>query len=213
MKWLYKMIWKYFKDGLIDYYTSSQNNPIHLSELEYRFTDSKGRKYYGFTSHMVLPLSRFGKLREYLIWLSNGLTQDTLTQLIEIAETEIEKGVNNISQKKNAGLVKIGAIMHEIKTRKDIIRPLELIYNVGAVQLIREDENPNTFNQKIHQEKVEQMMEEEENGNYFFFQLTELNKLLNFATMSETELTTYMRESNRELSQLREKIRLLKSSA
>lgn len=210
MKWLYKIIWRYFKDGLIAYYTSSQNNPIHLSELEYRFTDSKGRKYYGFTSHMALPLSRFGKLREYLIWLSNGLTQDTLTQLIEIGESEIEKGVVNVSNKKNAGLVKIGAIMHEIKTRKDIIRPLELIYNVGAVQLIREDENPNTFNQKIHQEKVEQMMEEEESGNYFFFQLPELNKLLNFATMSETELMVFISESKQEMEMLKEKIKALK---
>lgn len=211
MNWLYKRLWECFGEGLTRYYVSSQNNPTQLSELEYRFTDSNGKKYYGFTSKMGLPLSRFGRLQDFLSVLSRNIDGTTLRDLIEIAEKEIEKGVQRISENKNAGLVKIGAILYEIKERESKIKSVQLLYNVAAVQLVREDENPDVFNEKIHQEKVEQILREEDNENFFFFRLPELKKLFDSLTMSKEEWRAYLRESTKELNILQEKKKILGS--
>ena len=181
---IYKILWKLFNKGLLPYMVKSQNKEYKFTELEYRFIDSNGKKYYGFPDNISLPEDRWSQLQDFLTWLSNGLTAETLTKLISKAEKAIEDGIVKMADSKRPNAIKIAAILNEIKTRQDMIRPNELLYNIIAVQLIREDEDPLVFNNNIHREKVDQFEFERLEGNNFFLQLREFVTVWSFQKMS-----------------------------
>lgn len=192
---IYKIIWNLFSKGLIKYYVKSQNIPYKYSDLEYRFTDSNGKRYYGMPEKMSISEDRWAKLQEFLIWLSNGLTAESLNMLLDKADKHLEDGVVKMAENKRPNAIKLAAIMNEIRTRQDMIRPNELLYNILAVQLIREDEDPMLFNNKIHMEKVIQFEDERELGNNFFFALPEFKILWRFQNFTEEQWTEYFKAS------------------
>jgi hypothetical protein len=206
---MYKYIWKLFNKGLIKYYISSQNNPLNFNELEYRFTDSNGKKYYGFSDKISMSNDRGQMLDTYITWLANGLTPESLNNLIDKAEKALEDGIVKMHNNQRPNAIKIGAILHEIKTRQDMIKPIELIYNILAVQLVREDEDPMLFSNKIQLEKVEQFTLEEKNNNNFFLRLKELRMLWSFQRMSETEYSQYLTQQMETYQKLKEKLAYL----
>ena len=59
---------------------------IPHSKLELCFTDSCGCKYYKFPEAMTLPVERFGKLQEFMMWMSASLTPAEFDSLIEEGE-------------------------------------------------------------------------------------------------------------------------------
>jgi len=181
-----KLIWKLFGKKLREYYISEENNPIELKELLFAFTTKK--KYYRFPAHITLPVSRYGKLQEYLMYMSARLTAENIDLLIDKGIDIIEKGIQN-----DHGASKVTAILHQLKDRNDKVIPHQLIYNYLAVQFVREDEDPQVFNNQIHMEKVDDLMANSDNR--FFFHLPELKKLFDLTTMSETEWEQYVNES------------------
>jgi len=190
-----KFIWKILGDRLTEHYVKSQNKPYKFSQLEYRLTDSNGNRYYGFPENLSISEDRYNKLQEFLIWLSNGLTPESLNTLIDKANKAIEDGVVKLANNKRVNMIKVGAVLHEIKTRQDMIKPAELLYNIIAVQLIREDEDPMLFNNSVHLEKVEQIKAEKELGNSFFFSIPESQKVWKYQSMSEAQWTEYLDKS------------------
>lgn len=181
-----KLLWKLFGKQLKAFYLSEQNTPVTLKELSYAFSTEK--KYYRFPSSMALPVPRYGKLQEYLMYMSARLTAENIDLLINKGIEVIENGIKN-----DNGASKVAAILHQLGDRNDKIIPHQLIYNFLAVQYVREDEDPKVFNNEIHMEKVDDLMANSDNS--FFFRLPELKKLLNLTTMSETEWKTYVSES------------------
>lgn len=164
---------------------------IPHSKLELCFTDSKGKKYYKFPEDMSLPLERFGKLQEYMMWMSAGLTSNELDLLLDEADKALTEG---LTQKKNAS--KIGFIISQIRDRKSMVIHTELLYNFMAVQTVREDESAEVVNNAIHLEKVDQFKEETKSGKtYFFFHSLGLKKLNDLFNMSEAEWNKFWEES------------------
>lgn len=164
---------------------------IPHSKLELCFTDSKGKKYYKFPEDMSLPLERFGKLQEYMMWMSAGLTSNELDLLLDEADKALTEG---LTQKKNAS--KIGFIISQIRDRKSMVIHTELLYNFMAVQTVREDEAAEVVNNAIHLDKVNQFKEETKNGKtYFFFHSLGLKKLNDLFNMSEAEWNKFWEES------------------
>lgn len=180
-------MWKYWEKDLTAYYISSVNKPTTHTDLIYAFTDKKGKKYYTFPEKMALSVDRWGELQKYLTFMSSALTGEELDEMIDVADKALTEG---LLQKKNAS--KIGAILHEIRQRRDMVIHTELVYNYLAVQYIREDELPDRFNNVIQMEKVDQFKEED---NKFFFALPELKKLQDLFQMSEQEWIKYWKQS------------------
>ncbi|MFI5404926.1 MAG: hypothetical protein ACHQ1D_00285 [Nitrososphaerales archaeon] len=164
---------------------------IPHAKLELCFTDSKGVKYYKFPDNMSLPLERFGKLQEYMMWMSSGITSTELDGLLDEADKALTEG---LLQKKNAA--RIGFILSEIRDRKNMVIHTELLYNFLSVQVIRQDEQPEFYNNSIQMEKVAQFKEETKNGKtYDFFLRIGLKKLNALFNMSEAEWNRLWEES------------------
>lgn len=194
-----KLLWKLFGKRLKEFYISEQNTPVTLNELSFAFSTKK--KYYRFPSGMALPVSRYGKLQEFLMYMSARLTPDNIDLLINKAIEVIDKGIEN-----DSGASKVAAILYQLKDRKDKIIPHQLVYNYLAVQFVREDEDPKVFNNQIHMEKVDDLMENCDNS--FFFRLTELRSLFNLTIMSEQEWLTYVNESKLQQLLVKESLKI-----
>lgn len=189
------------------FFSSRPKTSIPAESLEYVFTDSLGIKYYKFSENASLPIERFGKLQEYMMYMSAGITASELDLLLDEADKALTDG---LTQKKNAA--KIGFIISQIRERKNMVIHTELLYNFLAIQVIREDEKPEHFNNQIHLEKIEQFKLETEKGNtYNFFLKTGLQKLNALFKMSEAEWTKFWDESLAQQKLLKEAIKLLQS--
>lgn len=180
---------------------------IPHAKLEYCFSDSLGVKYYKFPESMSLPLERLGQLQKYMMWMSSGITSSELDKLLDEADKALTDG---LTQKKNAA--KIGFILTEIRDRKNMVIHTELLYNFLAVQVIREDEAAEFYNNSIQLEKVERFKAETAKGNtYDFFLRIGLKKLNVLFSMSEQEWNKYWDESIQQQKALTEAIRIIQS--
>lgn len=167
-----------------------QNTSFDIGSMEYCLVDLSGKKYYSFPESLALPLERMGKIEEYLQWITSGLTGDTISFLCDEMDKLLSDGLKT---GKNAS--KIGLIISEIRGRKEMAIPVELMYNLLAVQLIREDENPEVFNNQIQIEKIIALKELNEQTGGFFFGLKELKQLQNLFNMSPEEWSNYWERS------------------
>lgn len=178
---------------------------IPHSRLEKCFKDSTGHTYYKFPEAMSLPIERFGKLQEYMMWMSAGLTSSELELLLDEADKALTAG---LVQGKNAA--KIGFVLQQIRDRKNMVIHTELLYNFLAVQVVREDELPEFFNNALHIEKIEQFKLETANGKtYDFFLRIGLKKLNDLFNMSEAEWTRFWGESLEAQRLLNEMVKII----
>lgn len=168
IKWLYNK----YKQHFIKLYLEEVKPKADFSQMEYRFTDSNGKAYYGYPKDLETSMSmdRFGYWQDFYTWFSRNMTDETLIKCLNIIDEALNNGLTN-KNKKSASI--IGAVSQEMRAAKDMARTSEVIYNMLACQLIREDENLFAFNNNIHMEKVDQFRFEVDNNNAFFLQMKE----------------------------------------
>ena len=178
---------------------------IPHSKLELCFTDSNRVKYYKFPEAMSLPVERFGKLQEFMMWMSASITPVEFDSLIDEGERAL---MTCMTDKK--GFSKIGYVFEMMRERRKMCIHTELLYNFLSVQVIREDEQPEHFNNSIHLEKIEQFKAETKDGKtYDFFLRIGLKKLNALFNMSEAEWTRYWDESLQGQKVLSEMVKII----
>lgn len=163
---------------------------LTTNNLTHQFTDDDGNAYYSFPKEVELPISRMGKLQEYLMWMAKGVSKEEYIKAIDYAETAL---INGLSDKK--GVAKIGFVLHELKDRCNMVIHDELFYNIIAVQLIRDDESPSEFNNEIHIQKVEAFKKMDKKDDCFFLHIQELLGQLGLTNITKKNLDELLRES------------------
>lgn len=186
----YKKIYEANKEEFKRLVALDQNKPIGTADLKHTCIDLQGKSYYSFTDAVDIPLERLAKIEEYKLWLSSGLHKETVEVLCDKAEEILSSGLT-----KGKGSAKLGLIISELRERQNMVVPVELLYNLIAVQLVREDENPNVFNNEIHLQKIVALKELSDQSGSFFFGWSELKQLQGWLNMSEAEWVQYWRES------------------
>lgn len=201
-------LWKLHREDFLKI-LSAERKPLHLTSLSYAFVDSNGKKYFRFPKDVTLPGERFGKLNEYVTFISKGLTAEEDILLDESIERLLEAGIGKSQKNVSA----IGAILQERKKRRSLVIHTELLYNLMAVQLIREDESTESFDNDIQMQKVMMFKQMTKEGStYFFFQKQELNRLSNLSGMSQSEWDQYWEESLIQQKALPQALKLFESS-
>lgn len=185
-------LWNEHREEFLKIYSIEQVKPLTHANLVKAFIDKNGKQIYRFAKDISLPLERFGKLNEYMTYMAKGLTAEEDTEMDLAIEKILEQGIGKSQKNVSA----IGAILQERKKRRALVIHHELLYNFIAVQLVREDERPEVFDNDIHMEKIKtfkDMVADE--GAYFFFQKQELNRLSVLSNLSPSEWGTYWEES------------------
>jgi hypothetical protein len=143
------------------------------SRLELVF-EHEGRKYYRFPKDLSLPVNRFANSLLLLELLSSGLSGQEVDMILEVMEKAVHKGLQ--SPKNAASVV---ACIHAIKQRKNMIVHKDLLLNIAATFIIRDDESATgDMVSTIHDEKVklfERLAEKE--GEHGFFMSLAITKL------------------------------------
>ena len=200
--------WKKHKAELLKIYALEQDAKIETSALEKWFIDSNGKQYFKFPKQMALPIERMGKLNEFYTHLSAGISGSEMAKIISAMDNILSEGIG-----KPETASKMGALVHILKQRQQLVFHTEILYNILAVQAIREDEKPEVYSNEMQMEKVSQFKEEVANQNsYFFFHQTQLQTPIDLLKLSQAEWTTLWAESEAEQQALREILDLLVTS-
>ena len=204
-----KQIWKDHRDELLKLYAAEVPQGDKLS-MDKALVDLNGKVYYRFTgSSTIIPLERMGKMQDFLTMMSAGLDEKELSALIDVANNELALALNG----KKADVVKIGAVLSQIKERQQMILHDQLMWQFMAVQLVREDEPAARFVQKIHDEKVEALQElYYAHPDFAFFQTPELRLLNDMLRSSQQDWEILLVNSIRERDRLKRMISYLRGA-
>lgn len=195
------------KEEFNKFFASTQSQKITHKELEKWFIDSNGAQYYQFPKKMSLPIERLGNLKGYYTFLSSGLSGSEHERIIEAEEKILSEGIG-----KPETAAKLGALIHLKRERLKLVVHPELLYNIIAVQMIREDEDPAIFNNQIHLEKVAQFKTEVQKQNaYFFFHQIQLQEPINLLRTSQAEFQTLWHESEAAIASLQQILNIIQS--
>ncbi len=169
------------------------------------FTDLEGNGYYKFSKGTDLPISRMGKVLEYMAWLRKGADVDEYLSALEIAKKGLEKGIAD-----GKGLARIGFVLTELENRTKMVIHDELFYNIIAAQIIRHDESVTDFNNEIHLQKVEAFKKMDSIDDTFFLNIQEYLAALNLHNISKTEYENLMSVSRQARAALEKMKEILK---
>lgn len=172
-----------------------KKNTTPFTNVKYFHKDSNGYKWYEFNDKMGMPPLRYVMLQKFIsIWNLN-LSDKQLDDLIELANSTIEDGLQKKVNGKHINLLKIAGILNEIQSRREYIRPFELLADLIAINLLREDEDYYIFDNKIHLEKKEYILQEAKKKEVFFMNTTIFQQLTKQSINSSESLQIYLEES------------------
>lgn len=180
----FESIYAQHRQEFLKCYAEDAYKPITHAQLVKRHVDSNGKQYYGFPNDMLFPVERHGKLLFFMQHIAKGLTPEEDEKIDDaIAKILIEeKDVKKIN-------IRIASLLGEKERRRKLCFHTELFYNYIAVQLVREDETVEMYDNDIQLQKVAQFKEEakKKESTYHFFQQPEFKKLNDMLKLSQEE--------------------------
>jgi len=156
-----------------------------------------GYNYLRFPKETNMPLERFSMSMALLERLSSGISGSEMELILEGMEKALSAGLTN---PKNAALV--ATYIHIIRERQDTIIHRDLLLNIAATWIIRDDEDPSIINNDIHKEKLEVFEKMCKEGSHDFFTRLGIEPLIPLMSMSPSDfqkLWEYNVEAQRNL--------------
>lgn len=164
---------------------------------KFSFIDSEGVRYYEPIDLLNSGIKRRGKLHEHLTEYASQLTGEEITKMADAIDLSINDKIHKGEAPDYAGIT---LITREMRTRRENLIGTTIIFDIVCLYYIREDEEPDVYDIEIHNQKLEQLKKDYDNGLDVFFCGEGIDKLLGLRTIPEKEL----RESlNRSLSQIK----------
>jgi hypothetical protein len=142
-----------------------------------------GYNYLKFPKETNMPLERFSLSMSLLERLSSGISGTEMEGILEGMEKALSAGLSN---PKNAALV--ATYIHIIRERQDTIIHRDILLNIAATWIIRDDENPTIVNNDIHKEKLEVFEKMCNGGAYDFFTRLGIDPLMPLMSMSPSDM-------------------------
>lgn len=186
-------------------WTFKKKKPPIKENLLFAFKDLDGKNYYRFNDPADISMERTAAMLRFDIELIKGITDSELEELLAISDAHLF----NAAKDKTA-LVKAAGVNHEIRLRKKQISNVNIYYNLFAVNYIREDEKPDTYNIQCQKEKVEAFRKGSTQQGSFFFALPELKTLCKRLNILTENWDDIMIQSDMAQERNQEAIRILK---
>lgn len=141
-----------------------------------------GYNYLRFPKETNMPLERFSMSMSLLERLSSGISGSEMESILEGMEKALSAGLSN---PKNAALV--ATYIHIIRERQDTIIHRDILLNIAATWIIRDDEDPTIINNDIHKQKLEVFEKMCMEGPHDFFTLLGIEPLVPLMSMSQED--------------------------
>lgn len=147
-----------------------------FAKLEYRFSDSQGKKYYTWVKPDFIPITRWNEIETRLLEMNSRITRETLGEFVELTKAAFEK----------KDMFTAARLMGELDERVDMLYDPHALIRVICSLYVREDqiESSGVWNQLIEDAKFEQIKSDLQSGALLFFSLSQ--DLTNVLTFSDT---------------------------
>lgn len=129
-----------------------KKKPDWKKDCEFQFKDSQGLDYYRYVDEMQLPIKRTEAVQIAIREIQNKISDQDLKAFLE-NHNKILFG-SEPNEKKLELLARHAAILKE-RTEFTVAAP-DLLMNLTAYLYIREDEDPYSIDEVIHEEKIKQ---------------------------------------------------------
>lgn len=151
-------------------------------------------------------MERFSQSLALLERLSCGMSGKEMDRILNEMEKAIAAGLSN---PKNAGLV--STYVHIIRERQDTVIHRDLLLNIAATWIVRDDENPAIINADIHEAKLKTFEAMCGEASHDFFTLADIEPLMPLLTMSPQEFQTLWEYNKVQIQSLNQALTLLDS--
>jgi len=169
------------KEQLRSIFRSKKKSEYNLVKV----FEHEGHTYYRFPKELNLPLERFSMSMGLLERLSCGISGTEMELILEGMEKALGAGLSNA---KNAALV--AAYIHIIRERQDTVIHRDILLNIAATWIVREDENPSAVSIDIHEQKLQVFEKLSRGGAKDFFYNLGIAPLTPLFTMSPEDFQT-----------------------
>lgn len=164
---IFKFLSKVSPKTVDEYITQRWVKPLELKDLNFAFVDTNGKAWYEFPDGLGNQMERIAANLQAYEYLTARLSPEMF-----------DAAVNDVNEALAHGkVVEAGAILKRLVDLKDEVIPLDVLINMIATDLVREDETLNGRNMTIHQEKCDYLKTAIERGDSFFFRLTVVKDL------------------------------------
>lgn len=164
---IFKFLSKVSPKTIDEYVSQRWVKPLDLKDLNFAFVDSEGKAWYEFPDGLGNQMERIAANLQAYEYLSARLSPE----MFEAAVRDVNEALAH------GKIVEAGAILKRLVDLKDEVIPLDVLINMIATDLVREDESLNGRNMTIHQEKCDYLKGAIERGDSFFFHLTVVKDL------------------------------------
>lgn len=176
MSLLHRVLDRILPQSWADEYVARRwKRPQTFTNLSFVFADDQGRAHYEYPSAYTVPLSRMAVQMQTTAHLSALISEDAIAE----ARADINKALAH------GDVVSAGAIFHRFFDTRTEVVPMDLLINLIALTIVREDEDPTMFDSVTHQSKCDYLKTALTRGDGFFFRLTEVQRLSKAFTITD----------------------------
>ncbi len=164
--------------------------PQTLADLRFAYTGPDGHAYYTWEDISLIPACRIKRIEGMLLWADAGINASRLTEIAGMTEAAILatlKAKNDNERSK--ALAKATKINGELMTRTREVIPEEIYYEMAALTICREGEDPTLIDPDIHQQKREMLRQAGRAGASFFASMPAFRSVLRASLTTEEGLS------------------------
>lgn len=162
---LFKLLSLIGQKTVLEYVNETLTRPDGGNDLELAFLDDKGRNYFRYPDGMM-PVVRMGAIQTYTSYLAVALTPELINNAFEDVKGHLAHG----------DTLKAGAVLSSLQEFQRNCVNIDAFLNILAASYVREDENPNGQDARVHAEKLA-FLESKIDDTAFFFKQRESREL------------------------------------
>ena len=147
--------------------------------MHHAFSGPDGRAYYTWQDLGKMPATRQKHIERCLKFADAGIGEKVLNELCDIGEiANMDALKADKKDERSKAHSRVAHMFREIRNRATQVIPEEVYMDMAAIFAIREDEDPRTFDEAVHGQKIEMLTAAMKEGHDFFVRLPALKMLL-----------------------------------
>jgi len=188
-----RLIYWLFKKSFDRIYYKSQEFGNPMDNMEYKFTDSNGVKYYHFPNLFNMPWPRWEMVQKILLEIEAAMPGKDSKAFREGLLKAFNDSHIKTGKAKDEAIAFGGALFHEWGVREKGIVFQEALFELVAATLIAEGEDPLIWDITKQKEKAVQFEKDAESGLGAFFLQVSISELIPYLKLSDAELTALLK--------------------
>lgn len=171
-----KLLFYLFGRAIHRHIERSRLRPAGFDGMEYAYTID-GTDYYTWADLSMLPAARQKHIERCLKFIDAQISEEVLDQHLDLLEQHLAAGMKR-GKDADKSLLRAAHITQELRRRPKDIIPEEVFYDLCALMVACDGEDPRTFDPAIHTKKIEKITAAGRAGHDFFTRPPGLRLLL-----------------------------------